>query len=71
MKTDLPLKEVLSKREREVLRLIALEHTSQQIANKLFISIHTVNFHRKNIRSKLSVDSVGEMILYAYKHQFI
>ena len=71
MKTDLPPKEVLSKREREVLRLIALEHTSQQIANELFVSIHTVNFHRKNIRSKLSVDSVGEMILYAYQHQLI
>ena len=71
MKTDLSPKEVLSKREREVLRLIALEHTSQQIANELFVSIHTVNFHRKNIRSKLSVDSVGEMILYAYQHQLI
>ena len=61
----------LTKREREVLTLIAQGNTSQQIADLLFISIHTVNFHRKNIRSKLEVSSIGDMIRYAYLHQLL
>jgi DNA-binding NarL/FixJ family response regulator len=43
----------LSKREKEILKYIAAEFTTQQIAEKLFISLHTVNTHRKNLISKL------------------
>ena len=62
---------ILTNREIEVLKLILQGHKSQQIADQLFISIHTVNFHRKNIRTKLAINSVGEMIRYAYQHQLI
>ena len=62
---------ILTNREIEVLKLIVQGHKSQVIADWLFISIHTVNFHRKNIRIKLSINSVGEMIRYPYQHQLI
>jgi len=62
---------LLTKREIEILRLIAQGQTSQQIATTLFISLHTVNFHRKNIRAKLKVSSIGEMVRYAYQHRLI
>ncbi len=69
--TPTPPHDFLTKREIEILKLIVQGNTSQQIAKMLFISIHTVNFHRKNIRSKLEVTSIGEMIHYAYTHQLI
>lgn len=50
----------LTKREKEVLQLIALEHTTNEMAEKLFISLNTVETHRKNILRKLKVrNSVG------------
>lgn len=68
----LPISNIpLSKREKTVFQLIIEGQTSQQIADTLFISIHTVNFHRKNIRSKLNVNSIGEMIRYAYQYQVV
>lgn len=55
----------LSKREKEVLRLMALGHNSQQIANALFISEDTVKTHRKNIRNKLNADSNFDLLQFA------
>ena len=50
----------LTKREKEVLKLIAAEHTTTEIADKLFISLNTVETHRKNILKKFNVrNSVG------------
>ncbi|MGL1888547.1 MAG: response regulator transcription factor [Reichenbachiella sp.] len=56
---------ILSKRENEILKLIADEFTAQQIAEKLFISQHTVNSHRKNLLSKLGVKNTAGLIKYA------
>ena len=52
----------LSQREKQILHLIAYEHTSAEIAEKLFISCHTVRSHRKNLLSKLSVKNIAGLI---------
>ena len=61
----------LTKREVEVLKLIAQEFTSPEIAEKLFIAEATVNTHRRNLISKLKVRSSLGLVRYAYKHGFI
>ena len=53
---------VISPREREVLFLIAHENTSQEIAQKLFISNHTAKSHRKNLLEKLSVKNMAGLV---------
>ncbi|TDQ11072.1 helix-turn-helix transcriptional regulator [Pedobacter metabolipauper] len=55
----------LSDREREVLRLLALGKSSIDTASELFISQHTVEAHRKNIRQKLNSNSYYELCQYA------
>jgi DNA-binding NarL/FixJ family response regulator len=55
----------LSKREREILTLIAEGSTSKEIANKLSISVQTVEAHRSNLMSKLKVRNMAGMVLYA------
>lgn len=57
--------EKLSKREREVLRLLALGKSSPEAAAELFLSVNTVETHRKNIRRKLEVSSYYELCEYA------
>ena len=60
-----PAFEPLTKREREVLRLIAEGKPSKEIANLLFISIRTVQNHRANIMSKLGIKKTADIIKYA------
>jgi DNA-binding NarL/FixJ family response regulator len=55
----------LSEREHEVLRLLALGHTNQEIANLLFISIRTAETHRARIMHKLGLKSRAEIVRYA------
>jgi two-component system, NarL family, response regulator NreC len=52
----------LSERETDVLRLIALGHTNAEIAEKLFISVRTVETHRAHIQQKLGVSSRHELV---------
>ncbi|SEL14964.1 response regulator transcription factor [Parapedobacter koreensis] len=52
----------LSKRELEIIDLVRNGHTNQEIANILFLSIHTVMTHRKNILHKLDVRNTAEML---------
>jgi DNA-binding CsgD family transcriptional regulator len=52
----------ISQREAEVLRLIAFEYTSKEIANLLYISANTVNTHKKNLRVKLDVKNLAGMV---------
>lgn len=54
----------LSERELDVLKLIALGMSNKEIADKLFISIHTVISHRKNITQKLGIKSVAGLVTY-------
>ena len=62
---------VLSNREIEVLTLISVGLTNVQIAEKLFLSSHTVNTHRKNIMQKLRVNNTAAMVMYAVKSGFV
>jgi DNA-binding NarL/FixJ family response regulator len=55
----------LSEREREVLRLLALGHTNQEIAKELFISVRTAETHRAHIMQKLRLSSRAELVRYA------
>jgi two-component system response regulator NreC len=55
----------LSDREREVLRLLALGHTNQEIATMLFISVRTAETHRAHIMQKLRLSSRAELVRYA------
>jgi two-component system response regulator NreC len=55
----------LSEREHEVLRLLALGHTNQEIANLLFISVRTAESHRARIMQKLRLSSRAELVRYA------
>lgn len=57
----------LTKREIEILNLIAAEYTTNQIADKLFISLHTVESHRKNIMRKTKAKNMAGLIKYAVK----
>ncbi|MBA4853328.1 response regulator transcription factor [Emticicia sp. BO119] len=65
------LHHALSERELEVLILIAQEYSSQQIASKLFISLNTVESHRKNIFRKLNIKNLAGIIRYALQHKLI
>jgi two-component system, NarL family, response regulator NreC len=55
----------LSEREREVLRLLALGHTNQEIAKMLYLSVRTVETHRAHIMQKLRLSSRAELVRYA------
>jgi DNA-binding NarL/FixJ family response regulator len=55
----------LSERESEVLRLLALGHTNQEIAKQLFISVRTAETHRAHIMQKLRLASRAELVRYA------
>lgn len=63
--------ETLTESERNVLRHIALGLSNKEIANKLFISIHTVTTHRKNITRKLDIKSVSGLTVYAILHKLV
>jgi two-component system, NarL family, response regulator NreC len=58
----------LSDREREVLRLLALGHTNQEIANQLYISVRTAETHRSHIMRKLRLSTRAELVRYAIEH---
>jgi two-component system response regulator NreC len=61
----------LSEREREVLRLLALGHTNQEIAALLYISVRTAETHRAHIMQKLGLSSRAELVRYALDHDLV
>lgn len=61
----------LSEREAEIIKLIAEGYTNNRIAEKLFISDHTVTTHRKNIMKKLGVRNTAGIVLYAVKTELV
>jgi two-component system response regulator NreC len=58
----------LSEREQEVLALLARGHTNQQIADKLFLSVKTIETYRSRIGEKLGVRDRAQLVAYAIKH---
>jgi DNA-binding NarL/FixJ family response regulator len=61
----------LTKREIEILKLIAEEYTNQEIAEKLFISQRTVDTHRRNLIQKLNAKNTAGLVRYAIKHKLV
>ncbi len=62
---------IISERELEVIKYIAEGYTNNEIAEKLFLSPHTVNTHRKNIMQKLGVNNTAAIVMYAVKSQLV
>lgn len=58
----------LTQREQEVLQLLAEGNSYKMVADKLFLSFHTVNTHIKHIYEKLHVSSLGEAIAFYYRN---
>jgi len=61
----------LSKREKSILELLAKGLTNKEIAEKLFISIHTVTTHRKNIVKKLDIRTLSGLTVYAILNKIV
>ena len=61
----------VSKREFQVLKLIAEELTTAQIAKTLFISSHTANSHRKNIMQKLGARNTAGLIRLSFENKLL
>ncbi len=61
----------LSDREREILRLLALGHTNQEIAQQLYISVRTAESHRAHIMQKLRFSTRAELVRYALSHGLV
>lgn len=57
----------LTEREQEILTLIAEGHTNTSIAERLFVSSHTVGTHRKNMMAKLGVNNTAALVMYAVR----
>jgi DNA-binding NarL/FixJ family response regulator len=64
-------KDILSERETEVLRLLAMGKSNKEIADELNISTNTVITHRKNISQKTSIKSVSGLTIYAVTQNLI
>jgi DNA-binding NarL/FixJ family response regulator len=65
------LNEPISERERDVLFLLALGYTNQEIATMLYISVRTVETHRAHIMQKLQLQTRAQLVLYALANGLI
>jgi DNA-binding NarL/FixJ family response regulator len=61
----------ISSRELEVLKLIAMEYSTNEIADKLFVSVNTIESHRKSLMKKLDVKNVVGLIKFAMRHKLV
>jgi len=61
-------RDALTRREREVLGLLALGHTNREVADLLHLSVRTVEFHRASIQRKLGLRSRSELVRFALQH---
>lgn len=61
----------ITKREEEVLQLVCQQLTAEEIAEKLFISVKTVNGHRNNLLQKTGSRNVTGLVIYAIKNQIV
>jgi two-component system, NarL family, response regulator NreC len=61
----------LSDRERDVLRLIALGYTNQEIAKQLYLSVRTIEAHRRHILNKLRLETRSDLVRYALDHRLV
>jgi DNA-binding NarL/FixJ family response regulator len=66
-----PALEPLSERERDIVHLLALGYTNQEIARQLYISVRTVDTHRAHIMAKLQLETRAELVMFALAHGVI
>ena len=64
----LTLETPLTSREKEVLKLIVAEKSNQEIADELFISVRTVDAHKRNLLEKTGCKNVAGLVVYALEH---
>jgi len=64
-------KSLLTDREKEILNLIAMGRLNKEIADLLFISVHTVERHRANIMRKLNLHTMADLIQYAIQKKYV
>lgn len=62
---------ILSEREKTIVKQVVNGHTNQEVADKLFLSIHTVTTHRKNISNKLGIKTVSGLTVYALMNKIV
>jgi DNA-binding NarL/FixJ family response regulator len=65
------IRDLLTQREREVLRLIGQGATSKEIAERLGISPKTAQVHRENLKQKLNLRTTADLVRYAIKHRIV
>ncbi|MER2000930.1 MAG: response regulator transcription factor, partial [Lysinibacillus sp.] len=63
--------DILSKREQEIVRLIILGYTNQEIANQLYISVKTVENHKSNIMQKLELKSKADLVQFGITNGYL
>jgi two-component system response regulator NreC len=61
----------LTERERQILRLIALGYTNQEIAGQLFLSVRTIEAHRRHILDKLRLTTRADLVRYALERRIV
>jgi two-component system response regulator NreC len=61
----------LTEREREILRLIALGYTNQEIAKQLYLSVRTIEAHRRHILDKLRLSTRADLVRYALERRIV
>ena len=71
VKTQREVDVELTNREKEVLQLICQQFTTQEIADKLFISGRTVDGHRNNLLSKLGCRNTAGLVVYAVQNGLV
>ena len=64
---DMPL----TTREKEVLELIVKEFSNQEMADKLFISLRTVDAHKRNLLEKTGAKNIAGLVVYAINHNLV
>jgi DNA-binding NarL/FixJ family response regulator len=71
IKNESTLNSILTDRELEIITLISLEYSGKEISDQLFISMNTVETHRKNIMKKLGAKNSISLVKYAIKNKLI
>lgn len=61
----------ITEREMEIIRLVAEGLSNKEVADKLFLSVHTVTTHRKNIMAKLGVSNTAGLVMFAIREKLI
>ena len=63
--------EALSEREKDIVRCVAKGMSNKEIADVLFLSVHTVTTHRRNISSKLQIHTAAGLTIYAISNKLV